>query len=150
MANDFVPVNSFWFPEEANMARIYLENYGISCSLEGAELIRMAWLDANAIGGVKLLVQESDAQRARELLNNRPSIDEHELSRESLSAKHNDGTAGETDDETALETSESHIFENLQLLKPFVILLFLLTPAIALLTNAALILAVLLNIQVLP
>ena len=145
MKNDFVQVNSYWFPEEANLARIYLESNGIPCSLEGAELVRMAWLDANAIGGVKLLVQESDAEHARDLLQNRPEVDEDGLESESITHAIDFESSDASDDSSA---TEQHLFKNLHTLKPFVVFLFLVTPVVALLTFVATPLAMLLNIRV--
>lgn len=53
---------------EASIARNFLENEGITAFLEGAAIVGMAWHLTGAVGGVKLQVAESNAERAVQLL----------------------------------------------------------------------------------
>lgn len=68
MPEGFVKIRSYWSPDEANLAKIHLEAHGIPVELEGAMMVATAWIDANAIGGVKLLVSRDDAEQATEIL----------------------------------------------------------------------------------
>jgi hypothetical protein len=61
-------IAAFSTPEDAEVARIALENEGIASYLEGATTVGMLWHCGNAVGGVKLQVAEGDAQRACEVL----------------------------------------------------------------------------------
>jgi hypothetical protein len=69
MAEGFVKIRSFWSPDEANLAKMHLESHGIPVELEGAAMVATAWIDANAVGGVKLLVKQSDAVEALQILD---------------------------------------------------------------------------------
>lgn len=53
----------------ANLAKNKLEIAGIASFLADAETINTDWLLSNALGGVKLQVEASDADRAREQLS---------------------------------------------------------------------------------
>lgn len=53
----------------ANLAKNKLEMAGIASFLADAETINTDWLLSNALGGVKLQVEASDADRAREQLS---------------------------------------------------------------------------------
>ena len=75
MAEGFVKIRSFWSPDEANLARMHLESCGIPAELEGSNMVATAWIDANAIGGVKLLVNQADAAEAEKLLDQRSTED---------------------------------------------------------------------------
>lgn len=46
-----------------------LEDAGITCYLQDDNVIRMDWLWSNAMGGIKLLVRERDAEEAEKILN---------------------------------------------------------------------------------
>ena len=69
MAEGFIKLRSYWSPDEANLAKLHLEAHGIPVELEGANMVATAWIDANAVGGVKLLVKASDAEDAQNILN---------------------------------------------------------------------------------
>ena len=69
MAEGFVRIRSFWSVEQANLAKLYLESHGINVELEGTSMLSMDWLSANAIGGVRLLVNSPDADEAIRLLD---------------------------------------------------------------------------------
>lgn len=52
----------------ASIAQSILDSAGIEAFLSDDNLIRMDWLWSNAVGGIKLLVREEDAEAARKLL----------------------------------------------------------------------------------
>jgi hypothetical protein len=61
-------VAAFSYLHEAEFARTSLESEGIVTVIENENLIRLDWLYMNALGGLRLLVREEDAGRAREIL----------------------------------------------------------------------------------
>ena len=61
-------VAAFSYLHEAEFARTSLESEGIVTVIENENLIRLDWLYMNALGGLRLLVREEDAARAREIL----------------------------------------------------------------------------------
>ena len=63
-----VKITSFWTSVEARIAMASLRAAGIESFLEGEETVAGINLLANAVGGVKLCVRESDAIRAAEIL----------------------------------------------------------------------------------
>lgn len=64
----WIVVKSFSFPYEAQIAKTQLEAAGIPARIENEHTINMDWLYSNALGGVRLLVLESDLEEARTLL----------------------------------------------------------------------------------
>lgn len=64
-----VVVASFLEPNLAHIARSRLEAEGIQAALDGENHIAMDWFISNAIGGVKLLVHQRDAEEARRILS---------------------------------------------------------------------------------
>jgi hypothetical protein len=52
-----------------------LENAGIMCFLQDDNIVRMDWLWSNAMGGIKLVVREKDAEEALKILEETKSID---------------------------------------------------------------------------
>ncbi|HEX3356329.1 MAG TPA: hypothetical protein VHS31_05040 [Tepidisphaeraceae bacterium] len=64
----WITVATFWQPTEAHIARLKLESEEIDCILIDENLVATDWLYANAVGGIKLRVPESEAHRARLLL----------------------------------------------------------------------------------
>jgi hypothetical protein len=58
----------YLMPEEAEIARLALDDEGIASYMEGAATVGMFWHLENAVGGVKLLVAETDAERATAIL----------------------------------------------------------------------------------
>ena len=58
---------------EAHLARLRLEARDVPCFLLDENLIAMNWLYANAAGGIKLQVPETDALRAAKILRERAS-----------------------------------------------------------------------------
>jgi hypothetical protein len=69
MGISLITLASFRDLHEALLAQGKLQSAGIECLLADDNVIRMDWLYANAIGGVKLRVREQDAAAARELLD---------------------------------------------------------------------------------
>lgn len=61
-------VASFSFAHEAHIARAKLESEGIPAVLADEHTVNMQWLYSNALGGVKVQVPPSCAQRAIEIL----------------------------------------------------------------------------------
>jgi hypothetical protein len=53
---------------QAAIAQSILESAGIECFLADANLVRMDWFYSNAVGGIKVVVREQDAEEARKLL----------------------------------------------------------------------------------
>jgi len=49
-----------------------LDAAGIDCFLQDDNVVRMDWLWSNAMGGIKLMVREKDAEEAERLLNQEP------------------------------------------------------------------------------
>jgi hypothetical protein len=66
---NFVKVASFNSPVEANFVRNILAEEGIESYLENEAAVDMLWVLNNAIGGVKLLVNPSDVERARRVID---------------------------------------------------------------------------------
>ena len=57
---------------EADFAKTILELEGVRCTLEGQYIVLLRWDYSNATGGVRLKALERDAQRARQLLREKP------------------------------------------------------------------------------
>jgi hypothetical protein len=74
MQQDWVEVASFSQPVEAHLARTRLESEDIPCVVKDEYLIRVNWLLSNAIGGVKLMVPQWEADRARDILRPKPHL----------------------------------------------------------------------------
>ena len=55
-------------PEEAYLAKARLESDGINASIRDEATISLCWLYSNAIGGVKVEVEDEDYDHAREVL----------------------------------------------------------------------------------
>jgi Putative prokaryotic signal transducing protein len=73
-----VRIRQFLNVGPALLAKSVLDSAGIECFLADENTVRIDWLYSNAIGGVKLLVREEDAEAARELLD-QTSLDETPL-----------------------------------------------------------------------
>ena len=65
----FVPVQSYDNYIEANIIRSRLEQEGISCWLQDENSATTTPFLANSIGGIKVMVPESQVDSAIELLN---------------------------------------------------------------------------------
>jgi hypothetical protein len=53
---------------QASIAQSILDSAGIESFLADANLVRMDWFYSNAVGGIKVVVREADAEEARKLL----------------------------------------------------------------------------------
>jgi hypothetical protein len=53
---------------QAAMAQSILDSAGIESFLADANLVRMDWFYSNAVGGIKVVVREEDAEDARKIL----------------------------------------------------------------------------------
>jgi len=67
-------IATFLTPEDAEVARLALEEEGISTSMESANFVGMVWYYGNAAGWVKLQVPEADEARAREILDQKVEV----------------------------------------------------------------------------
>ena len=65
----YLPIQSFDDYIEANIICARLEQEGISCWLQNETLVTTAPFLANSVGGIKLMVAESQVDRAMELLS---------------------------------------------------------------------------------
>lgn len=63
-----VTIVTYWDVMQAHMARNRLNDAGIRATVQGEELVGMAWHLANAVGGVRVLVWEKDAPAAMAIL----------------------------------------------------------------------------------
>ncbi len=70
-----VTIATFDFPAQAEMQKLLLEKEGVHAFLANDNLTGMNWLLSNATGGAQLQVSASDAERARQILQ------QHEASR---------------------------------------------------------------------
>jgi Putative prokaryotic signal transducing protein len=52
-----------------------LEDAGIECFLQDDNVVRMDWLWSNAMGGIKLVVRQNDAEDAEKLLSQTPAVE---------------------------------------------------------------------------
>ena len=73
-----VRIRQFVNVAPALLAKSVLDSAGIECFLADENTVRIDWLYSNAIGGVKLLVREEDAEAASELLDQAP-LNEFEI-----------------------------------------------------------------------
>lgn len=68
MTNDLVTIASYASPVEAEIAKNRLESSDIPAFLVGENTVTMAWHLTNALGGIRLQVSLSDADKARAIL----------------------------------------------------------------------------------
>src|ERR1700722_5151611 len=59
---------------EALVDKSILDGAGMESFLQDANVVRMDWLWSNAMGGVKLIVRENDAEEAEKILSQGPPI----------------------------------------------------------------------------
>lgn len=69
MSDKLITVASFPTPGLAMAAKHALETAGIRVALDNENIIAMDWLMSNAVGGMKLLVMDDDAERALAILD---------------------------------------------------------------------------------
>lgn len=65
---EFILLNSYGNYVEAHIAKGVLEEEGIACWLKDENTVTIDPILTNAVGGIKLMVAQPDAQRAWELL----------------------------------------------------------------------------------
>jgi ribosomal protein L40E len=68
MTTKLVKIGEYRFIQEAETAKMFLDEAGIPAFLEDAETVTMDWLLGNAIGYIKLTVPEDQVDRARDIL----------------------------------------------------------------------------------
>lgn len=68
MADSLVTVATYWNVGDAEVAKNALDAAGIESFLDDENMVRINWLNANAVHGVKLRVRDEDADRAGEVL----------------------------------------------------------------------------------
>ena len=66
--DEFIQIESYPTAVQAKLAQAKLAEAGIHSFLENSEMVQMHWLLSTAVGGVKLLVPEVEAERARSIL----------------------------------------------------------------------------------
>ncbi len=67
--NSLVTIEEYDKSFQAQVAVLALEQAGIPCCLQNETLVSMDWFLANAVGGIKLQVAVSDAERAYRILD---------------------------------------------------------------------------------
>jgi predicted RNA-binding Zn-ribbon protein involved in translation (DUF1610 family) len=65
---DFVVINSYGNYVDAHIAKGVLEEEGINCWLKDENTLTIDPILTNAVGGIKLMVAETQAQRAADIL----------------------------------------------------------------------------------
>jgi hypothetical protein len=65
---DWIIILTFTYPHEAHLAKGKLESEGIEVQITDEMTVQVHNFYSNAIGGVKLLVRETDLQRANQIL----------------------------------------------------------------------------------
>jgi Putative prokaryotic signal transducing protein len=73
VTDDVVTIARYRDIGEAMFAKSLLEDAGIECFLADENTVRMNWLYANAIGGMRLQVRASDADDAQAILSSPPA-----------------------------------------------------------------------------
>jgi hypothetical protein len=68
MSDRLVTIGTFGSAVEANLARNCLQAAGMKAFLADEETVSMAWHLTNALGGIKLQVQDGDAEEALAIL----------------------------------------------------------------------------------
>ncbi len=64
-----IVVARFSFPHEAHIAKASLDSAGIESHIADEHTVNTQWLYSNAMGGVRLMVAESDVEEAIQLLS---------------------------------------------------------------------------------
>lgn len=68
-----ITVASFSKPEEAHLLRMRLEAGGVPAFVLDENMVQMDWMFSNAIGGVRVVIEDGDAGAAREILSAPPA-----------------------------------------------------------------------------
>ena len=64
-----ITVATFSKPEEAHLLRSQLESAGIPAFVKDEMTVQMYWLYSDAIGGVRVQIDENDLEAARAFFN---------------------------------------------------------------------------------
>lgn len=64
-----ITVATFSKPEEAHLLRSQLESAGIAAFVKDEITVQTYWLYSNAIGGVRVQIDEADMEAARAFFN---------------------------------------------------------------------------------
>lgn len=75
--DDFKMLISFTYPHEAHIAKGYMESNGIETLLKDEMTVSVNNFYSNAVGGVKLLVKDSDYKKGIQLLKDSDYISDH-------------------------------------------------------------------------
>ncbi len=65
---DVVCIATYAKPEEAHLARLHLEAEGVPAFLADEHVVQMDWALTNAVGGVRLMVEEEHIEAAVKIL----------------------------------------------------------------------------------
>lgn len=68
-------LNSYFTTYEADLDKIYLESEGVEVFLKGYSHAAVDPLLTNALGGIRLMVEEDDFEKAKHLLSLKPSVE---------------------------------------------------------------------------
>lgn len=68
MDDKIIKIASFFDYTQAEIAKIALKSEGIECFLSGENFVATYWLYANADGGIKLYIKDSDNQKALQII----------------------------------------------------------------------------------
>ena len=74
-----ITVATFSKPEDAHLLRLRLGAGGVDAYVQDENMVQMNWLYSNAIGGVRLQIDETDLEAAREIVA-APPVGKGELS----------------------------------------------------------------------
>jgi hypothetical protein len=78
MTERLVTIATFGTPFEAEIARGHLESEGVKAQVADGDLVTANWMYSAAVGGVKVLVPESQASRARGILDEPVEDDDYD------------------------------------------------------------------------
>lgn len=70
---DLREVTRVWGPFEADLIKNFLDSHGISCIIRGRTAPFVYPLTVDGLAEFKILVQEKDFEKARELITGRPA-----------------------------------------------------------------------------
>jgi hypothetical protein len=70
--DDLITVATFWDVFDADFTKMMLDLEGIPSMLDNRHVVVLRWDYANAIGGIRLRVRKADAERATQLLRDKP------------------------------------------------------------------------------
>ena len=82
MEDTLVTIATFEYYQFAHLAKTKLESEGINCCINDEYTASMNWLYVNAIGGIKLQVLSSDAEKALTVLKENDLIGNREAFKE--------------------------------------------------------------------